>query len=480
MVNTIAMPHRVANFLRTSSTPAIKTQQTRGNARHPSPYSSDADEDHFDQAVDLRKKNRLSIIPFVRSSSKDRTAPSSSPSLAIEWRIESPPIVFHGSPQNSTGALVSGQMFLNVKQDVIELDAFTAVLNLHVLQKRPFQNHCTDCQSQVSNLKSWTFAQKKTLTRGKHAFPFSVLLPGHLPATTDTPLVAIGYDFHADAVYISDSPNTTPLRFQRPFIVKRSQPEPDLPHHSIRVFPPTNIKASAHYMTVVHPIGINHVTLRLDGLHSHNTKGKVIDIWKLKRLTWRLEETIKTIAPACDKHAQNVSAVDSEAGRKGLPRKDLRVLGEKQIHDGWKSNYTNSDGSIEMEFDYAVNARRPHSKQPVGVACDTRSGDGTEVTHSLLLELVMSKEYAQEGKPSISAPTGTGRILRMHYAVTMTDHAGLGVSWDEETPPVYQDVPGAPPGYGGELGELIAYEELELLDAQRGSVSGSSVASESS
>jgi hypothetical protein len=495
------MPHRVANFLRTSSTNIvhIKKQNRKSSSRDRqvvqlSPYASDAEEHSHAPAAkmhdltDVVKKShhRLSL-PFVRSNSKDRAAAAaSSSSLALDWSIESPPIVFYGNPQESTGALVSGQMFLDVKEDVVEIESFAAVLNIHVNHKRPFQSHCSDCQNQYTELESWRFiAQPTKLNRGRHAYPFSVLLAGHLPATMDTPLIAIDYEFSADAKYsvpstVHKSTNSVaapaPLRFRRPFHVTRSQPELELPHHSVRVFPPTNIKASAHYMTVIHPQGVNKVTLRLDGLASHNAKGKTVDMWKLKRLSWRLDENIKTISPACEKHvpAEDATTEDS-AGKKGSPRKDVRLLGEKQHHSGWKANYSDTDGTVEFEFNYSVNQRRPHSKHLVDVAGDARSRDGTEVTHSLCVELVMSKEYAPEGKPHLAAPTGTGRILRMHYAVTMTDYAGLGVSWDNEAPPVYQDVPPSPPGYPRPQLEMseppIDYEFLEPLDAHRASVS---------
>jgi hypothetical protein len=387
--------------------------------------------------------------------------------VAIDCSVESPPIVFHGTPQESTGALVSGQMILNVKDEVVEIDAFTAALNIHITQKRPFHNHCSECQNQYTEIKSWQLlAHPTVLRRGIHQFPFSVLLPGHLPATMDTPVLSLAYEFKAEASVVKNpaSGSVVPVKYMRTFHVKRSVPEPDFPHHSIRVFPPTNIKASAHYSAVIRPNGVNKVTLKLDGLITHNERVKTVDMWKLKKLTWRLEETIKTIAPACKAHAPHPASPE-DTSKKGLPRSEIRVLGEKHIHTGWKSDYTGVDGTVDFEFDYFVDQVRPNGRE-VKLACDTKSQDGTEVTHSLVVEMIVSKEYAPVGKPDMATQTGTGRILRMHYAVNMTDYPGLGVSWDNESPPVYQDVPPSPPDYPGEECP-IEYSDLEALDASR-------------
>lgn len=426
-----------------------------------------------DLADAVKKHHRISL-PFGKSSKEQVSA------VSIDWSIESPPVVFHGNAEDSTGALITGQMFLDVKEEAVEIGSFSASLKLHVFQKRPFQSHCTDCQNQYTELQAWQLlAHPTTLRKGRHAYPFSILLGGHLPATMDTPLAAVSYEFKADA-YVTRGINSTsgtcaPVRFERTIPVKRSLPENEIPHHSVRVFPPTNIKASAHYNNVIHPTGTNSVSLRLDGLMSRNEKAKTIDFWRLKKVTWRLEETIKTVAPACERHAP-AQAQDPE--KKGLPRNEVRVLGEKHLHEGWKSDFTGTDGKVEMEFDYFANQYKSHSKE-LKYACDTKSHDGIEVTHSLLIELVVSREYAPEGKPQLATQTGTGRILRMHYGVVMTDHAGMGVSWDNEAPPVYQDVPPSPPAYPVQESP-IEYESLEQLDAHRLSVSNSSIDSRQS
>lgn len=468
------MPHRVANFLRTSSGNIAQIKKV-ARSRTSSPYTSDGEDlPHIfavkmPEITDAVKKHHRISLPFGKSHKEQPAA------VALDWSIESPPVIFHGKPEESTGALITGQMFLDIKEDNVEIGSFSASLKLHVYQKRPAQGHCTDCQNQYTELQSWQFiSHPTTFRRGRQAFPFSILLGGHLPATMDTPVVAISYEFKANA-YITrtgdlHSGSCAPVRFDKTIKVKRSLPEHDLPHHSVRVFPPTNIKASAHYSNVIHPTGINKVSLCLDGLMSRNETAKTIDFWRLKKVTWRLEETIKSMAPACERHC--LPSDNPEAEKKNvIPRSEVRLLGEKHLHDGWKSDFTGTDGKVEMEFDYFANQYKSHTKE-LKYACDTKTKD-VEVTHSLLIELVVSREYAPEGKPQLATQTGTGRILRMHYGVVMTDHAGMGVSWDNEAPPVYQDVPPSPPGYPV-LEPPIEYETLEHLDAHRLSLSGSS------
>ncbi|KAF6829734.1 hypothetical protein CMUS01_08050 [Colletotrichum musicola] len=525
------MPHRVANFLtenfnvsalkairhQTQSHKQQQQQQQQQQRKHNnnsnsniqdqgllrrvpldrhSSYSSDDGEhipynamfaepaDHLarekKQHKDHHHHHRLSL-PFGRSS---RDA-HENPHAGLDLKIESPPIVFFGDAESSTGALVSGQMFLDVRDDHLEVESFEAKLNIHVHQKRPFTNHCADCANQYTELKRWTFlGGPTTLKRGLHPFPFSILLEGHLPASMDTPVMSIAYEFRAEAVLAKRGPGAAqppaPLRFEHNFDVKRSLHAPEFPHHSVRVFPPTNIKASAHYSQVVHPAGTHNVSFRLDGLTTANQANKTVEFWKLKKVTWKLEETIKTVAPSCERHAP----AGAQAGQKGVARSETRVLGEKYMHDGWKSDYGSADGHVEFEFDYGVLATSSkHGHHAPRYACDAKSSDGTEVSHALMIEMVVSKEWAPAGKPHLATQTGTGRILRMHYHVLLTECPGLGVSWDNEAPPVYQDVPPSPPSYPREL-RLLAeeeapeYDSLESLDghsaegSRRGSQEG--------
>lgn len=485
------MPGRVTTFLRNPSgtIPHIKKNKNKSPAPTPnrsgrnSTDISDEEEEHNhrhhhlhhavkmqDLADAVSKANRKLSLPFGGKKEQQCAA------VSLDWKLESPPIIFHGNSDDSTGALLSGTMIMDVHQESIELDSFNASLNIHVNHKQPFHKDCSECANQYTELKAWTFVDHPSVIyKGRHEYPFSTLLEGHLPASMTSGIMSIAYEFKAQAVI---TPRSLPQqsaanksKFFKTLDVKRSLAVPETPHHSVRLFPPTNIKSSAHYNTVIHPTGENNVTLKLDGLMSLNEKTKTLDIWKLKKITWKLEEVVKTVAPACDRHSPLIQQPEAApegdeqpAPKKGNPRTTKRLLGEKNIHEGWKSDYSGKDGTVDFEFNYALNQRRS-SKGELKYTCDSKSRDGTQVTHSLLIEMVVSKEFAPEGRPQHSSQTGTGRILRMEFNVILTDHPGLGISWDEEAPPTYQDVPPSPPVYS--LPPLIEYDDLEVLEALR-------------
>ncbi|KAK3339994.1 hypothetical protein B0T25DRAFT_594593 [Lasiosphaeria hispida] len=500
------MPHRVANFFRASTSSleiqvsnlAKKTATSTGLGRdsanrngrvrsseHVFTYASsiedDTDDSHALRAPRLKMDesrsssfssdsprenghhHRISFpsMHFGRSSKESHT----SALAALDWKLESPPVVLFGDAEHSTGALVSGQLFLDLKEDGIEIESFDATLSIHVTQKKPFAHHCQECANQSTELKKWNLLpQPLVLTKGKHSFPFSVLLEGHLPATMDGPLGSIAYEFKAEVIPKTNGITQSTVRLEKILDVKRSLPASELPHHSVRVFPPTNIKASAHYPHVIHPIGSYTLSLKLDGIAKINAKVGTIEYWKLKKLTWRLEETAKTVAPACGRHSPRVGE-GAEQQKKGVVRTETRIIGEKTLFSGWKSNYSSAtDSTVEFELEYNL-AKNTKS------VCDTKSRDGTEVTHQLMVEMVVSQEWAPVNKPALVTHTGVGRILRMHFATVLTERAGIGISWDNEAPPIYQDVPPSPPAYSQETfldSEMSIAELIEPLDGVAG------------
>lgn len=469
----------------------LPTDSPRLRPRDGHGHGHDKDKDkERDRDRDHHHHHRLSFpgLHLGRSHKEQHT----NPHAQLSWKIESPPIIFHGDAENSTGALVSGQLFLDIRDESYEIDSFKATLHVHVTQKKPFTVHCAECINQYTLLKEWTFLARPrpggvALQRGVHPFPFSVLLDGHLPATLDSPLVNIAYEFKAEAIPagagagavagIGSGPAPPPIRLEKLFDVKRSLPPPELPHHSVRVFPPTNVKASVHYQQVIHPIGTNTLSMRLDGIAKTNAGTNTIEYWKLKKLTWRLEETLKTVAPACDKHKptppteeQSQSQPQSQPQKRGMARTETRVIGEKTLFSGWKSSYAGAtDSSVELELEYALNK---HAK----FSCDLRARDGTEVSHQLMLEMVVSQECAPTGKPGLVTQTGVGRILRMHFGTVLTERGGIGISWDNEAPPIYQDVPPSPPAYCEDVvGGMDGLPDvMEALDATMPGPSGTS------
>lgn len=86
----------------------------------------------------------------------------------LDWKLESPPIIMYGTPDTSSGALLSGQLFLDIKEEALEIDSLVATLNIRITQKRPFANHCNDCASQCTELKKWCLLEHPlVMTKGK-------------------------------------------------------------------------------------------------------------------------------------------------------------------------------------------------------------------------------------------------------------------------------------------------------------------------
>ena len=213
------------------------------------------------------------------------------------------------------------------------------------------------------------------------------------------------------------------------------------------------------------------MSMRLDGVMTRNMDTKTQTMWKLTKLSWSLEEISKHISPACPKHAAKVAA----GGETSKHHDHTQVIGNGVMMQGWKSDYSSPDGMVEVEFPFSI---RGNSK----ASCNTKGDEGTEVSHMLVVEMIVCEEYAPIRKPTQTTPTGGARVLRMHFNINLTERAGLGVSWEDESPPLYGDVPASPPTY--KIGNVFAhsgpvpdYEDLVPLEDRTGALTVSSSAS---
>jgi hypothetical protein len=82
----------------------------------------------------------------------------------------------YGDPERSTGALVSGQLLLKIREKAgLEIDSFYATLSIHVTQKKPFATHCGECTHQITELKRWELLQNPlVMTKGTLVIPAPV------------------------------------------------------------------------------------------------------------------------------------------------------------------------------------------------------------------------------------------------------------------------------------------------------------------
>ncbi|MCJ1379969.1 hypothetical protein MMC17_003072 [Xylographa soralifera] len=386
---------------------------------------------------------------FLHKEGKDkRKSVSGSPKLGpakpakLEIGIESPPLVLYGSTTSSTGALLSGQLMLSVSDEEVTLQHFEMQLLAKTTTKKPVSKDCPDCRTQTTELFKWKFlSEPGRFPKGRHSFPFSYLLPGKLPATTNATLGAIDYVLSAKA--------TTPLQdtmlVESPLKVYRAL-VPGNDRTSLRIFPPTNITATIILPSVIHPIGEFNVQMRVSGCSEN--EGTTQRRWRIRKMNSRIEEHGKMISPPCPKHVHKVGGEG-----KGILSNDTRVLGIQDFKDGWKSDFDTQGGLIEMEF--------PLSIKPIAnPICDVDAPNGLSITHKLILELIVAEEIVSLKNTKLVTPTGTARVLRMQFVLILTERSGLGISWDEEQPPMYDDVPASPPSYA----KMVDYEGEPLPD----------------
>lgn len=369
-----------------------------------------------------------------RSSSHERNY-SASPSANLDIVFESPPLVFYGPPDESSGALLSGRLRLSVADlpglGEITLKAFKMRLVKTATNRKPVSKDCPNCVTQSEELNRWEFLSEPiTLKHGDHEFPFSYLLPGNLPATSQGSLGSIDYRLSATAVTITGEE----IRLQVPLKIQRAI-LPGYDRSSIRVFPPTNMTSRVVLPSVIHPIGSFPVSMTLNGIVEKSNTSETR--WKLRKMMWRIEEHQKITSIPCKRHTHKAGPEG-----KGIPHQDTRIIGHDEEKDGWKTDIDSAGGEITLEFEAGI-------KPGCNPICDlVPSTDGNlEVKHNLVIELIIGEEVCPIDSTRTATPTGAARILRMLFHLNVTERSGLGISWDEEMPPVYDDVPASPPGY---------------------------------
>lgn len=408
---------------------------------------------------DHKEKRRSLGRSKERAGKLDDTAASAT----LDVIVESPPLVCLGTPADSTGALFSGRLRIDVTElaGAVTLQSFGMRLMTKITTKKPVSRDCPNCLSRTEELFHWNFLTEPLhLKSGTHDFPFSYLFPGHIPASCTGSLGRIEYFLSAHA----HSMNGEDFTFKMPLHIKRAL-IPSNDKSSIRVFPPTNLTGRIVLPSVVHPIGTFPVQMTLSGVVEKGEEAQTR--WRLRKMMWRIEEHQKIVSTACTKHAHKIGGEG-----KGVLHQETRVIGHNEEKTGWKTDFDTAGGEISMEFEASINP----TLNPV---CDLEAPGGLEAKHNLVIELIVAEEFCSNRNARFMTPTGAARVLRMQFGLHVTERSGLGISWDEEMPPVYEDVPASPPGYtkmdresamedyeGSPL-SLPEYEDLDHMDSLR-------------
>ncbi|KAF2718089.1 hypothetical protein K431DRAFT_231593 [Polychaeton citri CBS 116435] len=377
--------------------------------------------------------------------------------VKLNMFMESPPAMFIESPASSSGALISGRVQVTPNYSSVTITSIAMFLEATVSTKRPVADRCRECASQINDLFEWKFLSQPKVyesSKGMQELPFSHLIPGHLPVTTHGHMGSIDYSLHVRAM----SADGIETEFRRPLPVLRAL-RPGNDKNSVRIFPPTNLTLHVTLPSIIHPIGEFPVTCRMTGIVTKREDTQTR--WRLRKLSWRVEEHETMVSPACGKHQDKVGGEG-----KGVKHENSRDIGSEELKSGWKTDF--SDGQIDGEFMAAIDT----STNP---QCDVESPNGLKISHNLVVELVIAEEWATNRKPDQGTPTGAARVLRTQFNLNLTERAGLGIAWDDEMPPVYEDVPASPPHYPVDLAAAAA---ASSSSSTTGATASGSVASD--
>lgn len=174
------MPHavdRVTSFFRSHSNSfdfpvEVKKGSRRGSNSRPalsarSSLSSGASITSDDRSLKMPESHKRLSLGHLTSPKSSSTKIPQHNAATLDVVMESPPLVFFGSTMNSSGALLSGQLVLNIHEDALAIDTFKMRLALEVTRKKPFHAHCPDCTNQSTDITSWNLLEgPATLRRG--------------------------------------------------------------------------------------------------------------------------------------------------------------------------------------------------------------------------------------------------------------------------------------------------------------------------
>lgn len=224
----------------------------------------------------------------------------------------------------------------------IKISSVTLSLVQRIVFQKPFVpdssviNSCVNCKTKTTKLKTWNI-QSESIEKsiGKHSYPFSYLIPGSVPSTCSLGLSAetqIKYELVAVATYIEPKTSTNGTRKERklqlslPVPVTRSILRgPD--KNSLRVFPPTELTAAAVLPNVVYPKSTFPLEMKLDGVSSSDRR------WRMRKLSWRIEETTRVRSNACDVHKKNLSDLEKHVKQKEIERNKKPAQAIKRYGD---------------------------------------------------------------------------------------------------------------------------------------------------
>ncbi|KAI8713931.1 LDB19 domain-containing protein [Fusarium sp. LHS14.1] len=358
------------------------------------------------------------------STRQPNQTPSRRTNLKIE--LEAPTSILHGSSSSSSDAYISGRILFNV-EETIQVESLEVTLQLHVRYKRPRKKNCTSCAQDLIQISQQSVLSTPTsLPKGQRPFDLSFIIPGHLPISMDTPLAIVEYEVYAKAIYTEREPVIS----QKTLKVERIlEAESNKQLHTFN-FNSTNMIATLCLNSVIRPTGTNSVSLRIDNITSGLAIG--LEVWKLKKVTWKLEESVSITLPRCPRHPTPSA---TSQGSDPSQQSETHLLGKKSLRHGWEEHANESQPHITFSFDYSLNKVGAETIY----ACEESAGP--QVTHALLVELHLEKHFVLPESPWMTSPPRAETTLRMTRPVVLTELV------EPSVPPAYGNSADSPPEY---------------------------------
>lgn len=264
----------------------------------------------------------LRLTSPILNPSSGASSPRKRPNFLLHLKLESPPVVLYGQPHESTGSIISGIFKLDAHTE-LDLEKVTLSLVQTIKYSRAFcipsVSHCKDCRYKKTTLARWdVLTSTANFNAGTHGYPFSHLIPGALPPTSklgSSSDAYIKYELIATAI----TPTNLETEVALPLFVSRLLLRgPD--KNSLRVFPPTDVTASAVLPNVVYPKSTFPIELKLDNIVSNSRR------WRMRKLVWRIEETTSVRTHVCERHESKMKhAIEST-------KRTPRVGGGSNVH----------------------------------------------------------------------------------------------------------------------------------------------------
>lgn len=281
----------------------------------------------------------FSNLSITNSSSNQSTSINSNSTANIQTSNK----LSHNRNHNQISHHTSNKQILNgyTKISIVSVElSLLQKIKYHkpfIADSQPIAN-CLNCKNKTINLKTWEIqTTKMDKTVGTHSYPFSYLIPGSVPptcclgATSDTQLK---YELVAVVTYLDplhDRINNISIDNKEPIddtinkgkrkLIQLTMPVPITrsvargpDKNSLRVFPPTELTASAVLPNVIYPKSTFPLELKLDGISYGDRR------WRMRKLSWRIEETTKIRANACRIHKHNLNQLETEIKKKELER----------------------------------------------------------------------------------------------------------------------------------------------------------------